>query len=78
MLLTLERLEAPESRKVWWSGGWESEHVFLETERRRNGMRNCWRTDQVGDNDWTIKNKQTNKNKKQKTTTKNNPSLNVE
>jgi hypothetical protein len=33
-------------------GGW---NILLETEERRNGMRNCGRADQKEGNDWTIK-----------------------
>ena len=28
--------------------------IVLETGKRK-GMRNCWRLDQEGDNDWTVK-----------------------
>jgi hypothetical protein len=31
--------------------------ILLETEMGRNGMRNCWRADWEGDNDWTVKKK---------------------
>jgi hypothetical protein len=59
---TLKRLEAPGSGEVWWGGGvggvegWEGRDILLETGRR-NGMRNYWRADQEGNNDWTVKKK---------------------
>jgi hypothetical protein len=34
--------------------GYESKDILLETERRRNGMRNFGRTDQDRSNIWTI------------------------
>jgi hypothetical protein len=46
MHLTLKRLEAPESGEVWWGG--------VGRQGRRYGMRNSWRADQEGNNDWTV------------------------
>jgi hypothetical protein len=49
MCLILERPEAPWSGEAWLGG------ILLETGGRRNGMKNCGRADQEGDNDWTVK-----------------------
>jgi hypothetical protein len=51
--LTLERLEAPGSGEAWRGRG------GVGTSWRwgkRNGMRNCWRADREGDNEWSVKN----------------------
>jgi hypothetical protein len=54
MHLTLERLEAPENREVWWSEGrWVKTSFWRQV--RRNGMRTCQRADQLKGNDWTVK-----------------------
>ena len=64
MPLTLKRLEARGSGEVWW-GVWSvCGYILLDTGGRRNGMRNCQRADQEGNNDWTVK------KQKQKSTTK--------
>ena len=42
----LERLEAPVSREAWCR---RRVDIFLETDGRRNGMRNCGRADQEGE-----------------------------
>jgi hypothetical protein len=52
MHLILKRLEAPRSGEAWWDG---VGYTLMETEGRRNGMRNCRRVDQEDDNDWAIK-----------------------
>ena len=54
MHLTLERLEAPGSGNVWWSGGGVVGTCFLRWARRY-GMRNSQKEDWEGDNDWSFK-----------------------
>jgi hypothetical protein len=51
---TLERLEAPENREVWWNGVVK---VGTSSSRQgsRNGMRNSKRAEREGGNDCTIK-----------------------
>ena len=62
MHLTLKRLEAPGSGEVWWDGVWVEVgggggggDILLDTEGKRNGMKNCGRTDWEGGKDWTVK-----------------------
>jgi len=51
MPLTFERHKAPGSGEAWQGEG----AILLETGERRNGMRNCWKANREGDNDWTVK-----------------------
>jgi hypothetical protein len=51
MNLTLERIEAAGSGAVWWG----SVETSSWKRRERNGIRNIWRADQEGNNNWTVK-----------------------
>ena len=53
MHLTLQTLEATESRDVCWGGDWE---VVTSSWRqgRRYGTRNSQRADWKKDNNWTV------------------------
>jgi hypothetical protein len=49
---TLERFETQGVERTGRSGD-----IFLEARERRNGVRNCGRTDWEWGNDWTVKKK---------------------
>jgi hypothetical protein len=59
MHLTFDRFEVQENGEDWqgvgWSWGW-SGYILSKAGERRNGIRNCLRTDQEGDSNWTLKN----------------------
>ena len=57
MCPTIEIFEAPGSGEVLAGVGVWGKNILLETEGRRNRMRNCGRADQEVGNDWTVKNK---------------------
>jgi hypothetical protein len=54
MYPTLERLETPGRRKVWWSAGGVETSSWRQGRKSR--VRNSQRSDLEGDNDWTEKN----------------------
>jgi hypothetical protein len=57
MHLALERLEAPVSGEAWLGvGSVAIGDILLETGwEKKNAMRNCWREELEGDNNWTVK-----------------------
>jgi hypothetical protein len=52
MCLIRERLKVPGKGEAYGRGC-----NFLEARGSRNGMKNCWREDQEGNNNWDINRK---------------------
>jgi len=55
LVLPLKDLGPQGIGRSGWGVGWGVGDILLETARRRNGMRNCGRVDQEGENYWSVK-----------------------